>query len=366
MIQRYQFYIARQLTLSLLMIAFSLGGIVWLSQALRFLDFVIDQGVAVLDFLKLTLLLTPSLFSLILPPSLFAATAFTYYRLKADSELVVLQASGLSRWRLAQPAMAVALIAMCVNYILILFISPASYREFKEMQNLFRSSYASVLLQDGVFSTPVDGLTIFVRDRGKDGEMKGILVYDSRKPDESITMMAESGRIHASESGPKIDLMHGNRQSMQNGALSFLNYDEYTLDFNLYTQAMDDRATDARELGLTTLMENDPQSTPAENRKRLAEAHQRLTWPLYSFALVVVALAYLLGSEYNRRGSWKPILLAICTSTLLLFAAVGLRGAASMHSSLIYAMYAAVWLPILAGLYILKERALPMRRMLPA
>lgn len=67
MLYRYQRYIARNLTHSLLLITVSLTGIIWLTQALRFLDFIIDQGMQVSVFLELTSMLLPSLFMMVLP-----------------------------------------------------------------------------------------------------------------------------------------------------------------------------------------------------------------------------------------------------------------------------------------------------------
>src|SRR5271154_4362240 len=115
---QYSKYIARHLVNSTLLITFSLTSIVWLTQALRFIDFIVNQGVSVVIFVKLTLLLIPSLVLMILPPSLFCAVMFVYNKLKTDSELIVMQAAGISRWRLAIPAMQVAAGVMLVAYFI--------------------------------------------------------------------------------------------------------------------------------------------------------------------------------------------------------------------------------------------------------
>ena len=92
----YSKYIARHLVHSTLLITFSLTSIIWLTQALRFIDFIVNQGVSITIFLKLTVLLLPSLVLMILPPALFCSVLFVYNKLKMDSELIVMQAAGLS------------------------------------------------------------------------------------------------------------------------------------------------------------------------------------------------------------------------------------------------------------------------------
>src|ERR1700683_4222371 len=104
----YSKYIVKNLVHSTLLITFSLTSIVWLTQALRFIDFIVNQGVSIAIFLKPTGLLIPSLVLMILPTALFCSVLFVYNKLKSDSELVVLQAAGLSRWRLSIPALQVA------------------------------------------------------------------------------------------------------------------------------------------------------------------------------------------------------------------------------------------------------------------
>src|SRR5688572_9063573 len=129
----YQRYIARQLVHSTLLITISLTSIVWLMQALRFIDFIVNQGVSILVFLQLTLLMIPALLLIILPPAFFCAVIFTYHKLRGDSELVVMQSAGLSNWKLTLPALRIAMYFTLAAYFVALYLQPVSYRAFKEL-----------------------------------------------------------------------------------------------------------------------------------------------------------------------------------------------------------------------------------------
>ena len=128
--QIYSKYIARQLVHATLLITISLTSIVWLMQALRYIDFIVSQGVSIALFLKLTLLLVPSLVMMILPPAYFCAVIFTYNKLKVDSELVVMQAMGLTKWKLTQPALRVGLGLVAIGYAIALYLQPLSVGAF--------------------------------------------------------------------------------------------------------------------------------------------------------------------------------------------------------------------------------------------
>lgn len=354
--ERYNIYIMRMLAHSMLLITLSLTSIVWLTQALRFIDVIVNQGVSILIFLTLTVLLIPSLLIMILPPAMLCSVLFVYNKLKMESELVVLQAAGLSKWALARPALIVAGVTTLIGYMIAFYLQPVTYREFKEMQFFLRNNYASILLQEGVFNSPVNGLTVFIRERDKDNILYGILVHDNRTPDKSITMMAEEGKLVQTPGGPRFLMVRGNRQEIQNGKLSFLNFENYTLDISLYTQESGRRYRDPQEMFVHELFAPDETASEQELMKRKAEGHQRLVWPAYSLCVALTALAVLLASEFNRRGHWRPIAIAVALAVFMLFGAVGLRGMIANHPTMVWAYYLALILPMFLAIASLNDK----------
>jgi len=351
--QRYNKYITRHLIHSTLLITLSLTSIVWLTQALRFIDFMVNQGVSIGLFLTLTALLIPSLLLMILPPALFCAVLFVYNRLALDSELVVMQAAGLSRWRLAIPALQAAALVTLFAYAIAMYLQPVSYKQFRDMQSFLRNNYVSILLQEGVFSNPVDGLMVFIRERDKNNILHGILVHDSRQPENSVTMMAEEGKLVETPQGPRFLLKNGNRQEINQGKLSFLNFDSYTLDISLYDKEVQARFPDPQELSLGDLFTYDASVTEADNQKRVAEGHQRLIWPLYPIVLALIALAVLLSGQFNRRGHWQRITVAVLVGVSVLFSAVGLRGTMAINPAMISLAYLNLFVPLAAACFFL-------------
>lgn len=347
---RYNKYICKHLVHSMLLITFSLTSIVWLTQALRFIDFIVNQGVSITMFLALTTLLLPSLVLMILPPAMLCAVLFVYNKLRSDSELVVMQAVGLSRWRLALPALQVAAGVTLVAYFIALYLQPVSYQRFRDMQSFLRNNYVSIMLQEGVFSNPVDGLTVFIRERDSDNILHGILVHDNRIPGTAVTMMAEEGKLVETPQGPRFLLVNGNRQEMKSGRLSFLNFERYTLDISLYAQSIKQRSVDPRELFLSELFRYDETLPRAENLRRSAEGHQRILWPAYALCLTLVALAVVLTGEFNRRGQPRRLVAAVAFGTIILFTSVGLRGVSVLHPQLAVLGYLNLLLPMFVAM----------------
>jgi len=349
-----------------LLITLSLTGIVWLAQSLRFIDLIVNRGLSVSLFLYLTTLLMPSLLAVVLPVALFCATLYTYNKLQNDSELIVFGSSGLSRFQLAWPAILMALLLTAVSYSISLYLLPKSFREFKDLQYFIRNNYASVLLQEGVFNTPTKGMTVYVRKREPDGMLRGILVHDNSNPEHPITMMAKQGRLVNSASGPKFILHQGNRQEINHdtGQLSLLHFDDYTLNISIYTQGEQIRWREPKERYLHELF--DPKDTPKNLYSKLqAEAHQRLTWPVYNLVLCLVALSTLLSGEFNRRGHWKRIVIGTLATIGIVAIALSIQNLAARIPHFTILMYSNVAMFISLCVWLLtRSRSLPLPSLL--
>jgi len=319
--RQYERYLFMHLLLPTVLVTLALTGIIWLTQVMRFVDFMLNRGLTISDFLYLTGLMLPSILLILIPISLGIAVIFTYNRLTSDSELVVLNAVGVSKLQLARPVIALGAICMVICYALALYLMPVANQKFRDIRSFFRDKYASVLLEEEVFNAPIDGITVFVRSRDAKNNLYGILLHDNRDPREVVTMMAERGRMEQTANGPRFYLEHGVRQQMKDGAVNWLSFDNYALDIAFFAQDIQ-RKRDPDEQGVFELLRGDPANSKVSNAMR-AEAHQRLTWPMLAIVLPLLALSFLFSGEFNRRGQWKRIVqaaVAMILVTVLFFA----------------------------------------------
>ncbi len=350
-------YIFRQLAIGTLLVAIALAFIVWLTQSLQFLQFVINKGLAVGAWLKLTMLLMPWFISVILPAALFLVTLFVYNKLIMDRELVVVQAAGVSRFGLSRPALISAAAATVFGYLLTLFIVPATFQSFRTLQFSIRNDVSQIFLREGAFNQLSKDLTVYVRGRAENGDLLGLLIHDTRAPDAALTIMAERGAVGRAESGSRVLLFNGSRQSLEPGTgnLSVLYFESYALDFGALQGSGESRYESNRERGTWDLLTATPEDgRPARISIRMrAEGHQRLTDPLNALGFTCIALAFLLTGGFNKRGQTRRIVGAIGAVVLLQSAALGAANLAGKDSLFTPLMYVVALLPVAAGLYII-------------
>ena len=89
---------------------------IWLTQALKLINLIIDGGAPFRIFIALVLLTLPTFLSVVLPIGVVTGVLFTYNRLITDSELVVMRAAGVSPYALARPALMLAALAT-INHV---------------------------------------------------------------------------------------------------------------------------------------------------------------------------------------------------------------------------------------------------------
>ncbi|MBL8832943.1 MAG: LPS export ABC transporter permease LptF [Rhodospirillales bacterium] len=311
---RITVYILRQVLLTTVFVLVTLTLAIWLTQSLRFIELIVNRGLGLGAFFYLTILLMPNFLFLVTPIALFMSTLFVYNRLTVDSELVVMRAVGFGPGQLARPAILLGVLATLLGYGLSLYLVPLAFGKFKELHSDIRSDYSGLLLQEGAFTNIGSSLTVYVRAREANGDLRGILVHDSRDPASPVTLLAERGTLATSEDGPRVILLNGNRQQVDRaaGKLSLLYFDRYSVEIGQTATSREFRWREPGERYIHELLwpdmadSHDRQYAP----RLIAEGHARLSAPLYALGLVLVGLACMLTGDFNRRGLSQRLLVA--------------------------------------------------------
>jgi len=336
MATRLDRYIFRQLFWSLIAVTSGLTALIWLTQSLRFVELVVNRGLSLLVFMRLTGLLIPSFIAVILPITTYVVIQFIYQRLAGDREVTVMRAAGLSPFALARPALAVALVATAAGYWLNLEVVPNTLASFREFQWEIRNKVAAFLLQEGVFTSISDKLVVYVRSRTPDGSLHGILVDDARDPTIHATVLAESGQLLEGTNGPRVLLLNGSREEIdrQTGRLNMLTFSQNEIDLADASGPEGERPADMSEVGINQLL-HPRLALPRDVPKWIAEAHKRLAGPLASISYALVALVSVLMGAFQRHGGFLRPLASVLVVVLLVALGLTIDGLAARDNSLI-------------------------------
>ncbi|MGB8180747.1 MAG: LptF/LptG family permease, partial [Stellaceae bacterium] len=123
---RLTWYVFRQTLMVTLSVGVIFSAAIWLLQSLRLVDLIVNRGLSIGLFLYLAVLILPRFVDVVLPIAIFTAVVFVYAKLIAESELVVMRASGMSQWALAKPAMMIGATGLIILYAMGFYFLPAS------------------------------------------------------------------------------------------------------------------------------------------------------------------------------------------------------------------------------------------------
>lgn len=349
-------YIARQIWVGFLLVAFSLLSMLWLTQSLRFVEMVTNKGLPLHLFVELTSLLMPRLFSILSPIAVFAAVMFVYNRMLSDRELVIMQSAGISPWNNAKAAaiigIALALFSVYVQNIGI----PSAENAFRNLEWEIKNNVSHLMFREGEFTNVQNNLTVFVTKHESDGAVSGILLNDERNPKSKVTLSAEKGRIVYTKNGPRIILVKGVRQEISKDGSQFssLKFDRYSVDLG---QMGSNRIKDAtvREKSLWELLnaQNDKTLSVEDQRKYVVEGHRRLITPWYNLVFALLACTGLLISNFNRRGQAKIIFYSVLAMVLVQGGDLIFTNLAGRSLYFLPVLYANCLVPLLVCVYLL-------------
>ena len=354
--KKLNIYIANQILIGFLLVTFSLMSILWLTQSLRFIEMITNKGLPISLFIKMTSCLMPRLYAILSPISLFVAVLFVYNRMLSDRELVVIKSAGISPWQSAKPALfmgiLVSLFAVYVNNV----ATPSAEKKFQDLEWQVKNDVSHLMFREGEFTTLSNNLTVFITSHKKDGSVEGVMINDERNPKVKVTVAAESGVIIYTEQGPRIVLINGIRQEVNNQTSQFssLSFDRYSVDFGA-SQNKRRKAASARSKTLTELLNasSNPNLSPAEARRYIVEGNRRLLNPFYNFVMSLLACVGLLVGNFNRRGQGKIISFSILLMVMIQANDLIFGNLSSKNLYFLSLFYANVILPTIIGFWFL-------------
>ena len=314
-------YIFRTTLGAFLIVLISLTAVIWVTQALRDIDIMTNQGQSILVFIGITGLLIPMLMLVIAPIALLIAVAHVLNKMSNDSEIIVMNAAGMSPWILFRAFLAAAIVASFFVGAISAYFAPKGLRMLRDWVTEVRANVVSTIVQPGRFRAIEAGVTIHIRERRPNGQLAGIFLDDRRNPNERITVLAEIGELLDNSGGTFLVLQKGIVQRYETGQRdpTMVAFDRYAFDLSQFTGGAQAVRYSIRERYLWQLLFPDPkdQNYTEQPGQFRAELHDRLMAPLYPIAFVVIAYAYLGAPRTTRQSRTLSIVGAIGGVALL-------------------------------------------------
>lgn len=314
-------YIFRTTFAAFLVILISLTAVIWVTQALHDIDLMTTQGQSILIFVSITGMIIPLLILVIAPIALLIAVAHVLNKMSTDSEIIVMNAAGISPWILFRAFMMVAIVVAIGVTAISAYFAPKGLRMLRDWLTEVHADVVSNLVQPGRFANIAAGVTMRIRDRRSNGQMYGIFLDDQRDPAQRVTVIADVGEVINGPNGTYLVLQNGMVQRFESKERdpTMVVFDRYAFDLSSLIPGQTAIQYSIRERYLWQLLFPDPNDKLYidEPKQFRAEMHDRLIAPLYPLAFTVIAFAYLGAPRTNRQSRAISMLGAVGGVALL-------------------------------------------------
>lgn len=346
---KIQLHLFRQVLQAVLIIVGSLVMVALLAQGLSRTDVILENRQSALTYFYIVMLGSPQVIALLLPLALFVASVWSLNRIHKDSEIVVAQAAGMTRWQVASPVLRLAVVCMLVHMSVNLWVQPMSQRAMREAVAEARADLAAALFRAGQFTSNGERLTFYARDQ-VGGELRGVLISDMTNPDYPTDILARSAALVTVDGRPTLLLRDALSQQLDSSQqLAVLEFDQYMFDLTDFMQEDSELVLKASDKFLYELLFVDRRNyfESKEADSFLAEANARLTSPMLNITMALMAIFAVLGGDFSRQGYSRRISIATGGAILVLVVHLALQSAAADDPSLNIALWA---VPVLTGL----------------
>jgi lipopolysaccharide export system permease protein len=308
-------YILAQLFGPFAFFCFIISGILWLNQALGIIRIVTENGQPASIFVELSVLLLPKVLIAAIPIAGFAASVFLTNRLYGETELVVMMSAGRSYPALAKPFLIFGAICFTALFIVVHFLGPIAQSKLFTKQDQIKREFITQIIQPGAFISSQGKFTFFFGQKGRNGELKDVLIEEKTSKDQTVTHIANEGQVVREGGKTTLVLQAGSiqRHNRVTGNFSLVQFDSLAFDLTQKGNDLKPRSVAVSEFTsprlyqkLITMNQHDPSLGRAT-----ALFHDRNAKTLLALLFPVLGMVALLVGGYRRSGFTKRIVLGV-------------------------------------------------------
>ena len=370
---RFDRYMLSQLVVMFGFFSLVLVLVYWINRAVVLFDRLIADGQSASVFLEFTALSLPGVIRIALPLSAFAAAVYVTNRMSTESELVVVQATGYSPYRMARPVLYFGMIVFVLMSLLMHLLVPMASARLDARQTEIAQNITTRLLTPGTFLEPTDGLTFYIGNVTPAGELQEVFLTDLRDPDRQITYTAAQAYLVRSDTSTQLVMVDGMAQVLRTSdqSLSTTSFADFAYDIGSFISVPTRNGRRDGQVPTMELLRASP-ALVAETGKSPAEliatAHDRVSQSLLGTVAALLGFAALIVGGFSRFGVWRQIVVAVFLIIVIKGVETAGLGAARGDPSLWFAAYGAsvVGLIMVAVLLFLAARPALFKRRITA
>ena len=178
-----------------LLVSISISLIVWVIQAVNYLDIVTEDGHGFRVYFLYTLLSLPKIFSKIFPFIYFISLFYIILKYENDNELIIYWTIGIKKIEFINVLLKFSIFYLILQLLLTTFVVPMTLDKARSYIRDSNVELFSSIVQEKKFIDTVKNLTIFVEEKNSNGDLKNIFLKEKIGENKYQIIIAKEGKI---------------------------------------------------------------------------------------------------------------------------------------------------------------------------
>jgi len=297
-----------------LLVIFTISIIIWVLQAVNYLDFVIEDGHGFLVYFKYTLLSLPKIVSRIFPLAVFLSFSYIFLKYENKNELVIFWNFGIKKITFINFFIKFSLWFVLVSLLLNALITPFTKDKARSFIRTSNLDFFESILKPKKFIDIIGNLTIYFDKKNENGELINIFLNEKENINNSKTTFAKKAIIDIKKDKKILILYNGVSINIKNGKISEFKFSKSDYNISKFstntTTTKKIQETSTKDLVKCLMIFHKPvnkaniskisldRNCDLDNLENIhQELYIRLIKPLYLTFLISISLLFILKSK---------------------------------------------------------------------
>ena len=212
----------------------SLSVIVWVIQAVNFLEFVTEDGHGLKIYFLYTFLNLPKIFHRLLPFIFLLSLFYQLTKYEDRNELLIFWTHGIGYKKFINVVIIYSILFSFFQIFLGSFISPKSQDTARSFIRSSTVDFFPNLIKEKKFIDVMDGLTIFADDKDDINNYSNIILSENIGDNKIKIISAKSGNLISKDGNKYFELGNGKIIEINDGKITNFSFDKIIYNLNKY------------------------------------------------------------------------------------------------------------------------------------
>ena len=208
--------------------------IVWVIQAVNYLEFVTEDGHSFKIYFLYTIYSLPKIFSKLLPFMFFFSIFFTLIKYEEQNQTLIFWTNGINKITFINVIISYSLLFLMLNSFFSLYVVPLSQDKARSFIRSSNIDYLPLLVKPKKFIDTVERLTIY-SDVKYENTLENIIIKDSFSRSKSKIIFAKKGYFSETNGNNYLILSNGKILNINEGKTNSFDFYETQINLSKYT-----------------------------------------------------------------------------------------------------------------------------------